>query len=207
MERSKRKEMEFQLRRNEILHQAERIFAAKGFYNTTMAEIAAASGFAIGTLYLFFESKEKLYTAMVNEKLDVMYSEIRGAVNGVEKIIDKIEMLVRSHFYFVENNANFCNLFIRGEGMIISKENAVLKEKMITDFFCHIDFIEDIMHKGIDANLLKVMDTRMMASAFWGIIRSFIFNWMYMRGEPPLSDKVDSALDIFLRGVKVEVMK
>ncbi|MGA2333239.1 MAG: TetR family transcriptional regulator, partial [Syntrophales bacterium] len=46
MEKSKRKEMEFQLRRTEILSQAEKIFAAKGFHNTTMAEIASASGFA-----------------------------------------------------------------------------------------------------------------------------------------------------------------
>lgn len=107
MERSKRKEMEFQQRRNEILHQAERIFAAKGFYNTTMAEISDASGFVIGTLYHFFESKEKLYTAMINEKLDVMYSEIRRAVNGVEKTIDKIEMLVRAHFYSSCNRPSF----------------------------------------------------------------------------------------------------
>jgi outer membrane protein len=39
MERAKRKEIEFQLRRNEILHQAERIFAAKGFYNTTILDV------------------------------------------------------------------------------------------------------------------------------------------------------------------------
>jgi len=47
MERSKRKEMECQLRRSEILHQAERILVDKGFYKTTMAETADASGFAI----------------------------------------------------------------------------------------------------------------------------------------------------------------
>ena len=58
MEKSKRKEMEFQLRRTEILSQAEKIFAAKGFHNATMAEIASASGFATGTLYQFFEGKE-----------------------------------------------------------------------------------------------------------------------------------------------------
>ncbi|MGZ6223492.1 MAG: helix-turn-helix domain-containing protein, partial [Syntrophales bacterium] len=65
MEKSKRKEMEFQLRRTEIISQAERIFAAKGFHNTTMAEIANASGFATGTLYQFFEGKEALYNVMV----------------------------------------------------------------------------------------------------------------------------------------------
>lgn len=199
--------MEFQLRRNEILKNAEKTFAAKGFYNTTIAEIANASGFAIGTLYHFFESKEKLYTTMINEKLDMMYSEIRGAVNGVEETIEKIEMLVRSHFHFVENNVDFCDLFIRGEGMTISKGNTVLKEKIMADFFSHIDFIENIMRKGIEEQSLKAIDPRVMATTFWGIIRSFIFDWMLMKQEPLLSNKVSSVLDIFLKGVKAKVIR
>ena len=80
MEKAKRKEREFNLRRTEILEAAVKVFAAKGFHNATVAEIAAASGFAIGTLYQFFESKEQLYTAMLTEKLAMMYAGIRAAV-------------------------------------------------------------------------------------------------------------------------------
>ena len=50
-----RKEKEFQVRRTEILAQAEKIFSAKGFHETTMAQIAEASGFSIGSLYHFFQ--------------------------------------------------------------------------------------------------------------------------------------------------------
>ena len=120
MEKLKRKEMEFQVRRTEILNQAEKIFAAKGFHNATMAEIANASGFATGTLYQFFEGKENLYNIMVGEKLDRMYLEIRESVNSQEKLIDKIEKLIASHFHFVENNVDFCDLLIRGEGLSLS---------------------------------------------------------------------------------------
>ena len=49
MDKAERKEREFNLRRAEILEQAEKIFAAKGFHNTTVAEIAGASGFAVVT--------------------------------------------------------------------------------------------------------------------------------------------------------------
>jgi AcrR family transcriptional regulator len=50
MIKAERKEREFNLRRAEILEQAQRIFASKGFHNTSVAEIAGASGFAVGTL-------------------------------------------------------------------------------------------------------------------------------------------------------------
>ena len=205
MEKTKRKEMEFQLRRSEILKQSERIFAAKGFHNSTMAEIADASGFAIGTLYQFFEGKENLFTTMISEKLDMMYLQIREAVTGSEKTMDKIENLVRSHFHFVENNVDICNLLIRGEGMTLSMGNTVLRDKIIADYVSHIDFIEDIMRRGIEMKSLKVMESRIMALAILGIIRSFFYDWMLSKQETPLSDKVDSVLDIFLKGVKSEV--
>lgn len=205
MEKIKRKEMEFQLRRSEILNQAEKIFASKGFYDATMAEIANASGFAIGTLYQFFEGKENLYTTMVSEKLDRMYFEIRESVNREENVIDKLEKLVSSHFHFVENNVNFCNLLIRGEGATLSKGETALRDKMIADYLNHIGYVEYLMRWGIQTKVLKLMEPRVMANAVLGIIRSFIYGWMLTHQNTPLSDKVSCVLDIFLNGVGAEV--
>ncbi|MGZ6275800.1 MAG: TetR/AcrR family transcriptional regulator [Syntrophales bacterium] len=201
MEKSKRKEMEFQLRRTEILSQAERIFAARGFHNTTMAEIANASGFATGTLYQFFEGKEALYNVMVSEKIDRMYSEIRDSVSREEKPTGKIEKLVEAHFRFVENNVDFCDLLIRGEGLTLSDKGTILRDKLVADYFNHIGFVEGIMRFGMETGTLKSGDPRMMAYTLLGIIRSFFYYWMLTNQDIPLSDKVGCVSDIFLRGV------
>jgi len=205
MEKTKRKEIEFQLRRSEILTTAEKIFASKGFYDATMAEIANASGFAIGTLYQFFEGKENLYTTMVSEKLDRMYSEIRESVNREENVINKLEKLVNSHFHFVENNVDFCNLLIRGEGATLSKGETALRDKMIADYLNHIGYVEYIMRWGTQTKVLKLMEPRVMANAILGIIRSFIYGWMLTNQDTPLSNKVHCVLDIFMNGVGAEV--
>ncbi len=205
MEKLKRKEMEFQFRRTEILNQAERIFAAKGFHNATMAEIANASGFATGTLYQFFEGKESLYNVMVSEKIDRMYSEIRISVNREEKLTDKIEKLVESHFYFVENNVDFCDLLIRGEGLSLSDKGTILRDKLIADYFNHISFVESIMRFGMETRTLKSGDPRMMAYTLLGIIRSFFYYWMLTNQDTLLSDKVGCVSDIFLKGVGLEL--
>lgn len=207
MEKSKRKEIEFQLRRTEILKQAEKIFASKGFYNTTMAEIADASGFAIGTLYHFFDGKEKLYTTMVNEKLDKIYSDIRESVNREKNVLDKIKKLVESHFLAVENNIDFCDLLIRGEGSSLSDGGMVLRDRLIADYFKHIGFVESIMRLGMGKKILKAMEPRMMAYTLLGIIRSFVYNWMLTSQDTLLSDKVSCVFDIFLKGVRPEVVE
>jgi AcrR family transcriptional regulator len=172
-----------------------------------MAEIANASGFATGTLYQFFEGKETLYNIMVSEKLDRMYSEIRDSVNKEGRLTDKIERLVDAHFHFVENNVDFCDLLIRGEGLTLSDKGTILRDKLIADYFNHIGFVESIMRFGMETRTLKSGDPRMMAYTLLGIIRSFFYYWMLTNQDTPLSDKVGCVSDIFLKGVGLELTK
>jgi AcrR family transcriptional regulator len=202
MDKAERKEREFNLRRAEILEQAEKIFAAKGFYNTTVAEIAAASGFAIGTLYQFFAGKEQLYTAMITEKLTMMYEGIRKAVGQEAGVFRKIEVLTASNFQFVESNAEFCSIFVRGDHLSLSERSVELRERMMTNYTDHISFIEGFMLEGIRTGDLKKMDPRMMAAALLGIINSCSFKWLTVAMEGSLKTKVPFVLDIFLEGVR-----
>ena len=202
MDKTERKEREFNLRRAEILEQAEKIFAAKGFYNTTVAEIAAASGFAIGTLYQFFAGKEQLYTAMITEKLTMMYEGIREAVEKEAGIFRKIEILVVSNFQFIENNADFCSIFIRGDHFSLSEGGVALRDRMMRDYADHVSFIEEMIREGIRTGDLKKMDPRMMAAALLGIINSCSFKWLTVAKEGALETKVPFVLDIFLEGVR-----
>jgi len=202
MEKEKRKEREFNLRRTEILNQAEKIFSAKGFYNSTVAEIANASGFAIGTLYQFFESKERLYAAVLTEKLGMMYAGIQKAVEEEPDLLKKIEVLVTSQFRFVENNTEFCSIFIRGDYLSLSEGSMDLRARMIKDYTVYASFIEGVMRKGIRAGVLKKMDPRLMADALMGIINSYASKWLIAaEGTSPMVN-VQTVVEIFLGGVR-----
>jgi AcrR family transcriptional regulator len=202
MEKTKRKELEFNLRRTEILDAAVKIFAAKGFHNASVAEIAAASGFAIGTLYHFFKSKEQLFAAMLTEKLGMMYTGIRMAVEEEADIFRKIELLVDSHFKYVEDNAEFCSIFVRGDHLSLSEGSAELSKRMRSDYALHVSFIEELMRDGIRTGILKKIDPPLMAAALMGIINSYVSKWLAVEQEGSLKSKVPFVLDIFLEGVR-----
>jgi AcrR family transcriptional regulator len=202
MIKAERKEREFNLRRTEILEQAQRIFASKGFHNTSVAEIAGASGFAVGTLYQFFESKEQLYISMVTEKLNMMYSGVQESVGKETDIVKKIEVMVASQFHFVENNTEFCSLFIRGEHLSLSAGGIELRKQLKTDYAAQIALTEKVMREGIQAGLLKRMDPRMMAAALAGIINSYASKWLTTDEGTSLMNYVPFVMDIFLKGVR-----
>jgi AcrR family transcriptional regulator len=202
MEKEKRKEREFKLRRSAILEQAGRIFAAKGFHNTTVAEIASTSGFAVGTLYQFFESKEQLYTVVLTEKLGTMYDEIQKAVDGETDLLRKIDTLVATQFGFVEHNAEFCSIFVRGDHLSLSEGSVELRKRMLKDYALYVSFVEGVMRDGIQSGILKQMDPRMMAAALTGIINSYASKWLAVAEGTSLTDNVRFVVDIFLQGVK-----
>ena len=202
MEKEKRKEREFNLRRAAIIEQAGKIFAAKGFHNTTVAEIAGASGFAVGTLYQFFESKEQLYTLVLTEKLGMMYAGIQKAVAEETDLLRKIDTLVATQFRFVENNAEFCGIFVRGDHLSLSEGSVELRKRMVSDYAVYVSFIEGVMRDGIRTGILKKMDPWMMAAALTGIINSYTAKWLTVAEGASLMDNVQFVVDIFLRGVK-----
>ncbi|SCW70267.1 transcriptional regulator, TetR family [Ancylobacter rudongensis] len=53
---------------NQILRGAREVFLASGFDGASMGEIARAAGVSKGTLYVYFDSKEDLFTALVTDE-------------------------------------------------------------------------------------------------------------------------------------------
>jgi TetR/AcrR family transcriptional regulator, fatty acid metabolism regulator protein len=205
VEKGKRKLREFNLRKTAILEQAAKIFAEKGFHKTTVAEIAGASGFAVGTFYHFFESKEQLYTMMITKKLDMLYSGIQEQAAKETDLLKKIEGMVHTHFQFVEDNAAFCRIFVRGDHLSLSEGRAKLWKQMMTDYGVHLAFVEGVMREGIRASIFKGMDPALMAAAFTGIINSCTSKWLTMAEETTLQSAVPLVTEIFLKGVRADV--
>ena len=160
-----RKEKEFQVRRTEILVHAEKIFSAKGFHETTMAQIAEASGFSIGSLYHFFSGKEELYSVMVMEKVRLMYDEIMGAVSREPSIDGKIRALVISHFAYVEHHIDFYRLLLGHESGLRSKGLKKLRERILDEHRKHVGWIEVLLQEGIRLRVIRALDTKSLANA------------------------------------------
>lgn len=59
-----RKAREKQRRGNDILEAARRIFEAKGFLNTTLADVAKEAEISVGLIYRYFDSKEDIFASL-----------------------------------------------------------------------------------------------------------------------------------------------
>jgi AcrR family transcriptional regulator len=90
-----RKEKEKEIRRNDIIDAAERVFFSKGFDGCTMDDVAREAEFSKRTVYVYFNSKEqihfeimirgyKLFLGMLKENMNTIDSS--NAVEDLKQI-------------------------------------------------------------------------------------------------------------------------
>lgn len=75
---------EAEARREEILDAAERLFAARGFDNTSTGDILDAVGIARGTLYYHFKSKEDILDGVIQRLTDRLMQDAGAIVRRKE---------------------------------------------------------------------------------------------------------------------------
>jgi AcrR family transcriptional regulator len=111
LDRSQRAEAAKAQRRDELLAAARRVFAARGFRGTTIADIAEEAGIALGTIYLYFPSKEEVFAALTQQFGDLI-TEAIGDSTGVATLEKVVRLGIRNVFQVCEENRDLVRLVV-----------------------------------------------------------------------------------------------
>ncbi len=102
-----RKLREKEQRIQEILSAARLLLISKGYWNTTMHDIAEESELSRRTLYIYFKSKEEITFRVMKEAYELLYSEIQTAARNCSRSgIDKLESVRDAYLGFYKNHFN-----------------------------------------------------------------------------------------------------
>jgi AcrR family transcriptional regulator len=201
-EKGSRKQREYLAHREEILSAAEKVFATKGFFPTTMSDIARRAEFGTGTLYKYFRSKEELYFTLIDEKVEEINRLVKEELSQKGSAVERIKKVLRLQFEFIERNRDFFRIYIsersRFEWTVKDDLGKGLHEKMVS----YIDILSEVIRQGIKKGEFRSMDSKDLAHAFVGIVNSFVFEWLIGRESYPLISKLDTVIEIFLNGAQ-----
>jgi AcrR family transcriptional regulator len=96
----KQQEKSLQTQR-ELLDSAEKLFAAKGFVATTVAEITSEAGYAKGNFYRHWQSKDEIMLAIIAIKMqsyramrDAALQDAQSLKEVMDRILDFLETMI-----------------------------------------------------------------------------------------------------------------
>lgn len=86
-------------RRRHIMSVASRVFAEKGYYASTISDIASSAGIAKGTIYWYFSNKRSIMIAILDdisqEIVETFGSILQDAGNGLDAVLECVEPALR----------------------------------------------------------------------------------------------------------------
>ncbi len=206
-EKLSRREREKLMQREEIFNAALELFSEKGYHNVSMHEIAKRSEFAIGTLYKFFENKEKLYKALMMKKAETFHNTMMKVLDGSDDIITLIKKLISVKAQLFADNLQELRLYFaetRGASFNIKSGLDRDIRKMYQEFIMHL---ASVLKTGVQENIFRDIDPYHMAVALDGLANSFLFCWLENPDRYKSDTNVSIITDLFLNGVLSEDKK
>jgi AcrR family transcriptional regulator len=71
--------------RQRLLDAAARVFARRGYQQSTLEEVAREAGFTIGAVYSNFAGKQELFLALADKEVEQRVAEVRAVADAAER--------------------------------------------------------------------------------------------------------------------------
>lgn len=140
-----------------ILRTAIREFAEQGFSAANINHIAAAAGISIGSLYTYFNSKEKLFLAVVDlgrRLLDEVMERVLSFSRIHGDFFSTVEYLFTVALDYSKMHPDFCRIYLDLSTEKLSTMAGRLAGNLEFDY---IDFYRRLMRSAIECG--EIQDT------------------------------------------------
>jgi len=147
---------EKELKRQEIMRVACKLFAQKGYYNTTIPDIAKALGMSVGNLYNYFSSKEELAKEIMLFTSKLVGEKLRKVNESDLDFKEKTKLLVKSFLETAVEEPELINYFLK----VYLVNTEVFKEGC-RGFACVSDVVTEIMifvSDGVEKGVFRNQD-------------------------------------------------
>ncbi len=186
-------------RRDELLRIAARLFAERGFRNTTVRDIADAAGILSGSLYHHFDSKE----SMVDEILQTFQRELFAGYDAIlasdQSARGKIDAAVRLSFEAIDEHHAEVAIFQNEADWLsgLGDRFGYLAERHAQSRDVWMTLLKEGIASGdLKADLDLELAYRFIRDTVWVAVR-----WYRPGGELTAERVADQYLSILLDGI------
>jgi TetR/AcrR family transcriptional regulator, fatty acid metabolism regulator protein len=184
-------------RRHEIMEAAVQLFATKGFYETSMREIAKAAGSGKSTLYDYFKDKDEILVSFFEDQIQEITQQAEKINQSDQPAAEKLRRVMMAELdYMLEHKSQFINLMLEGRRLSMESQT-----RLQTSRHAYQDLICQIIRSGIEDGSFRPVDPFLAMRILLAAITPVVFTTR-PTGTP--REMMQAALDIILKGIQYE---
>lgn len=178
-----------QAKKELIIQCSLELFASKGFYNTTIPDIAKALKMSVGNMYNYFKSKDVLAKEII-KFISIYLGEKLQKINEEDiSTKEKTRKIVQMYFKIAMIKPEMIDYFLR-----IYLSNREVFQNGCEGMICVNEFVTEIMiyfEEGVKAGDLRDQD---FFSAF-GLFMGYLGGMVFLKGENILPKELDDYVE------------
>ena len=183
-------------KKEQIMEAAIDKFASQGPNETTMSEIAKAAGVGKGTIYRYFDDKNKLIYEVVDYGIDKLNQKIKKEIKKFDDPVDKLKEIIRIKLKFYSEYYKVSKFLMRE----IWGHKDKFEENIKKIRYNHTIIIEEVLKEGIKAGKFKDINVETAATSLIGMVNVPVLHWMMFNNEFPIDELNSDIIDIYLTG-------
>ena len=173
------------------------LFYQKGYFATSISDIAKGSGIQKAGIYYYFKSKEALLVHIMERTMDDLMAHLERSLDGVVDIEARMRAAVHGHvdFHLSRQKENFiANSELRGLSedrfrTIVEKRDA------------YEQIFQDLIRQGRDASVFAQGDVKILSYAILTLCTAGA-SWFNEKGRLTIDEIARMYEDFVLNGLK-----
>lgn len=188
-----------QRRRSQLIEAARVVFERDGFVQTRVADIVAEAGIAHGTFYIYFDSKEAVFHAVIVELMEQISADAHLDAEEANAVA-AVEAANRSYIAAFQRHAPLMLLWEDVAGY-----NTTIDDLLQTQIQSYIDRTERrIRQLQADGFADLTLDPEYTAIALCSMVREFCTQWFAAQRPIDLDQAVSVLTALWTRGIDLD---
>jgi TetR/AcrR family transcriptional regulator, fatty acid metabolism regulator protein len=185
-------------KRDAILRAAIDVFAARGFFNAQVADVAREAGVAAGTVYLYFHGKDDLLISIFERTMKAAVAAGRESLAVASDPIERLRAIARLHLDRLGSDRRLAVVF-----QVELRQSTKFMERFSTTHLReYLGIIRDVIAEGqATGQFRRGINPTLAAKLFFGALDEMATNWILSRRRYALVSEVEPILDLFIGGV------
>ena len=185
-------------KRDALLRAAIDTFAARGFFNAQVADVARAAGVAAGTVYLYFRGKDDLLTSIFERTMKEAIADGRASIAGIVDPVERLRTIARLHLDRLGRDRALAVVF----QVELRQSTKFMERFSATQLRDYLGIIRDIVADGQARQVFRRdVNPTLAAKLIFGAIDEMATNWILSRRRYALAADSDAIVDFLVGGL------
>jgi AcrR family transcriptional regulator len=182
---------------NAIVDAAERVAARDGLSGANLQAIAEQAGVAVGTIYNYFEDKDRLFDALFTRRREALFAAIDAATkqHRSEPFADQLHAFIRTVFGYFDARRDFLRIGLEAKRVRTVRGEDAKKGSAVQQLE---ERAERIVRIGVREKKLRDDGADLLPTILVSIVRGVLMT--RAQSEQAFAPEAERVAAIFLHG-------